>query len=88
MKKLLLSLLTLITVTAVAQEVTDEQYNAANAAIEAEATYHIYTFYDGDPALLEAPEYDKTKRLTQVSISAGGNYLLSLSGTLYYGPAE
>ena len=47
MKKLLLSLLMLITVTAVAQEVTDEQYNAANAAIEAEATYHIYTFYDG-----------------------------------------
>ena len=47
MKKLLLSLLTLIAVTAVAQEVTDEQYNAANAAIEAEATYHIYTFHDG-----------------------------------------
>ena len=33
MKKLLLSLLTLISVTSVAQEVTDEQYNAANAAI-------------------------------------------------------
>ena len=47
MKKLLLSLLTLIAVTAVAQEVTDEQYNAANAAIEAEATYQIYTFHDG-----------------------------------------
>jgi len=47
MKKLLLSLLTLFAMSAVAQEATDEQYYAANAAIEAEATYHIYTLYDG-----------------------------------------
>ena len=47
MKRLILLLLTLIAISAVAQEVTDEQYNAANAAIEAEATYHIYTFHNG-----------------------------------------
>ena len=30
-----------------AQDVTDEQYEAANASIEAEATYRIFTFNDG-----------------------------------------
>lgn len=29
------------------EEVTEEQYNAANAAIEAEATYQIFTLHDG-----------------------------------------
>ena len=47
MKRLLLSLVALIAVKMAAQQVTDEQYYAANAAIEAEATYHIFTLHDG-----------------------------------------
>jgi len=47
MKRLLLLLLTLIAIGASAQEVTDEQWNAANNAIEAQATYHIFTLHDG-----------------------------------------
>ncbi len=39
--------LLLLPILATAQEVTDEEYKAANAAIEAEATYHIYTFHNG-----------------------------------------
>ena len=45
-KKLLLfcALWPLVTL---AQTVTDEQYEAANASIEAEATYRIFTFNNG-----------------------------------------
>ena len=46
LKKIVLSVI-LLPLASFAQEVTDEQYNAANAAIEAEATYLIYTFNDG-----------------------------------------
>lgn len=37
----------LLPLAVMAQEVTYEQYVAANAAIEAEAVYHIYTYYNG-----------------------------------------
>ena len=45
-KKLLL-LSALLPLVTSAQTVTDEQYEAANASIEAEATYRIFTFNDG-----------------------------------------
>ena len=51
MKRLLLSLVALIAVKMAAQQVTDEQYYAANAAIEAEATYHIFTLHDSSGRL-------------------------------------
>ena len=48
MKKIIILLfLSGIFASITAQEVTDEQYKAANAAIEAEATYHIFTLHDG-----------------------------------------
>ena len=46
-KYLYLILFLLMPLAGMADEVTDEQYKAANAAIEAEATYHIFTFHDG-----------------------------------------
>ena len=42
-----LIMLLLMPLAGMADVVTDEQYAAANAAIEAEATYQIYTFHDG-----------------------------------------
>lgn len=46
LKKILI-LCALLPIAAIAQEVTDEQYAAANAAIEADATYHVYTLNNG-----------------------------------------
>ena len=49
LKKVLyiVSLLLFPLAVAAQEEVTDEQWEAANAAIEANATYHIYTKFDG-----------------------------------------
>ncbi len=45
--KIELLLFLLLSLTVKAQDVTYEQYEAANASIEAEATYRIFTFNDG-----------------------------------------
>ncbi len=85
---LLFLLFPLMPMTAAAQEVTDAQYEAAVAAIVPEATYRIFTLYDGWEEGTERYYLTDGGRLTDNVNLAGSFVFHKISGDGLYMPVS